>query len=133
MEHEGGRGDLDVLAGLGGGQDTSGDTVRDAVLVHLLRQALDLVHVGGGGAITLDGVAVGIEFRLLVLGGAGAALLAELALGGLLGESLLLGGGRHVDGVLVVVLASGGGVLMEGLFAAGYVSTLLLGEVRLEE
>lgn len=101
MEDQAGGGDLDVLAGGGRGEDTGGDTVRDAVLVHLLRQTLDFVHVGGGGAVAADGVAVGIELGLAA-GRAGAGLVLELAVGGLFRESLLLGGGRrHFDGVCV--------------------------------
>ncbi|TKW51055.1 hypothetical protein CTA1_9472 [Colletotrichum tanaceti] len=77
VEHQAGTGDLDVLAGLGRSQDTGGDTVRDAVLVHLGGETAHLVHLigAGGGAI----VAVG------------GLLLVDLASGGLLGESLLLG------------------------------------------
>lgn len=98
VEDQAGGCDLDVLACLGGGEDTSGNAIGDAVLVHLFCQALDLLQVGGGGAFALNGVAIGIEFNLILLATArstSAGLLVDLALGGLLGQSLLLGGGRH--------------------------------------
>lgn len=105
VEDETGGGDLDVAAGRDGGQDAGGDAVGQAVLVHLVGEALDRVHlVGrGGGLVRLDRVAVGIELRLVAIYGAGLAgvlgaglgpgrdRLLLLAVGGLLGQSLLLG------------------------------------------
>lgn len=108
VEDQADRGDLDVAARGDGGQDTSGNTVRNAVLVHLFGEARNLVHLGrrGGGLVRLDGVAVGVELQRrggiavdraggagilgASLGPGGDGLLA-LALGGLLGQSLLLG------------------------------------------
>ena len=93
VEDEGDGGDLDVLGGLGGGQDTGGDTIRQTVLVHLLGKALDLVQLLGlGGRLILDdGLAESIELDFL-------DGLALVGLGGLLGETLLLGGGgRHLE------------------------------------
>lgn len=93
VEDERDGGDLDVLGGLGGGQDTGGDTIRETVLIHLLGQALNLVHLLalGGGLILDDGLAESIELDFL-------DGLALVGLGGLLGEALLLGGGgRHLE------------------------------------
>lgn len=95
VEDEGAAGDLDVLALLGGGQHAGGDAVRDAVLVHLVGQALDLVQlvIGGGGPVgVLDGVSVDVELGLLLARLADDLLAAGSGLLGLLGESLLLGG-----------------------------------------
>lgn len=53
VEDETGRGDLDIATGGDGGQHTGGDTIGDAVLVHLVCEALHLVHlvVTSGGFI----------------------------------------------------------------------------------
>lgn len=99
VEDQTGAGNLDGLASLGRGQNTSGDTIRDTVLIHLVGEALHLVHLLARGRRAigiLNGVAIGIELDLVGL----LALLAlELALGSLLSETLLLGcGGSHIDG-----------------------------------
>lgn len=95
VEDERGTGDLDVLAGGSRGQDTGGDSIGDAVLVHLLSQALDLVGLcasGSKGIFADDDIAVNIKFNFLlllqILGSLGSL---ELSLGGLLCEALLLG------------------------------------------
>lgn len=53
VEDETGGRDLDVATGGDGGQHTRGDTIGDAELVHLVCEALHLVHliVTGGGLI----------------------------------------------------------------------------------
>lgn len=90
VEDEGDGGDLDVLGGLGGSQDTGGDTIGETVLVHLLGKTLDLVELLGlgSGLILDDGLAESIELDFL-------DGLALVGLGGLLRETLLLGGGRR--------------------------------------
>jgi len=109
VEDEADAGNLDVLAGGGGGQDAGGDAIRQAVLVHLLGQALDLICLVGrsGRFVSLDGVPKRIKLRLIAIyrrssaGNLGAGLgsggnrLLLLPLSSALGEALFLGCGRH--------------------------------------
>lgn len=92
VEDQAGAGDLDVLALGEGRENTGGDAVREAVLVHLVGQTLDLGHLvrAGGGLIFNDGVAKGIELGLLAINGGGAAGSSRVGVGSA-GDSLLLG------------------------------------------
>lgn len=92
VEDQAGAGDLDVLALGERCENTGGDAVREAVLVHLVGQTLDLGHLvrAGRGLIFDDGVAKGIELGLLAINGGGAAGSSRVGVGSA-GDSLLLG------------------------------------------
>ncbi len=111
VEGQAGADDLDVSAARDGSQDTGGDAVRQAVGIFLVGEPLDLVGI----LLTGRGQIVGIRGRVVAGGRAGGAgvlgsrlgaslgprdesLLLALALGRLLGESLLLGRRDHLGG-----------------------------------
>jgi hypothetical protein len=93
VEHKGGGGNLDIARGGQRRQHTGGDTIRQTVLVHLGCELVDCLLVGGGRSVRDNGLAVGIELRLVL-----AALLGLLLIG-TLGHTGSLRGGNHVGGV----------------------------------
>lgn len=90
MEHQRGAGDLDVATGLQRRQHAGRDAVRQAVLVHLLLEALDLVL-----ASVIAGDGRGRRVLALVLGAGGGGLLGLLALRGPLGLARGFRCGNH--------------------------------------
>jgi hypothetical protein len=111
VEHQAHAGHLHILAGWRRRQHASGDTVRETMLVHLVGQTLDLVHLVGrsGRLIGLDRFSKGVELRLVAIYRCGGASILGVGLGprgdrllaplsGTLGQALFLGRGRRHGG-----------------------------------
>jgi len=91
MEDQAGAGNFDVFALGEGCENTGGDAVGEAMLVHLVGQTLDLGHLvcPGRGLIFDDGVAKGIDLGLVAINRGGTAGNIRVGVGSA-GDSLLL-------------------------------------------